>query len=80
MNTFTACAVSMPALWQVAIGIVIVLIALYGMRQNSFGYIASVVVMGFGLPAFIHDYTFMGGTILLSVLIALITHWSHRKS
>lgn len=73
-NGLNAC-VAMPELWQVAIGMVIVVIALYEMTDRKLGYIALVVVMGFAMPAFIHNYPYMGMAILITVAIIRLMRW-----
>ncbi|RTL39163.1 MAG: hypothetical protein EKK48_19125 [Candidatus Melainabacteria bacterium] len=79
MTSLHACA-AMPELWQMAIGLVIVVIALYEMADCSFGYIALVVVMGFAMPAFTHDYVYMGVAIMFSVVVIRIMRWFLARS
>lgn len=80
MNTFNACAYTMPELWQVGIGIVVVLSVLYGMRRSAFGYTVAVVLVGIATPLFTHNFVYMSAAILIGVVIAAITRWTTLQS
>ncbi len=74
MSTLNTC-VAMPELWQIAIGVVVVVIALREMADAKLGEIALVVVVGFAMPAFTHNYSYMGVAILVSIVLVYLMRW-----
>lgn len=72
MNTLNFYVFVMPTMWQIGLGIAIVLFALIEIREDLSDYFANLVIVGCAILLFIHMKWYVAAAILGSFVMTLV--------